>query len=190
MWVQLGSDIDGEGSNDHSGVVALSPDGGRLAVGAWANDGAGIDAGHVRVFEWVTGTSSWVQLGPDLDGEGAGDHFGTSASLSSGGAWLAVGAPGNDNPNGNDSGQTRVFRWADGAWVQLGSDLDGEAAEDLSGTSLALSLNGSRLGVGAFYNDNVNGTDAGHVRVFTEAIFTDGFETGGVDRWSSASPLP
>ncbi len=188
LWAQLGQDIDGEGNNDHSSIVALSLDGTRLAVGAWSNDGAGTEAGHVRVHEWDSGSSTWIQVGSDIDGEAAYDHSGTSVALSSGGSRLAVGAPGNDNVNGDASGHARVYCWDGGSWVQLGPDIDGEAAGDLSGASLALCSNGSRLAVGAFYNDNANGDDSGHVRVFSEAIFSDGFETGGADRWSSVSP--
>ena len=53
-WNQLGSDIDGEASNDRFGVgVSLSSDGTILAVGAYFNDGNGIYMnGHARVFEW------------------------------------------------------------------------------------------------------------------------------------------
>ncbi|CAK0897704.1 unnamed protein product [Prorocentrum cordatum] len=44
-------DIDGEASGDRSGVsVSLSSDGSRVAIGAFFNDGAGLDSGHVRVF--------------------------------------------------------------------------------------------------------------------------------------------
>lgn len=188
-WVQLGQDIRGEADFDWSGAsVALSADGSRVAVGAPENDGNGSNSGHVRVFEWVVGSSSWIQLGSDIDGEAVDDHFGTFVSLSSSGARLAAGAPGNDNAGGDDAGRTRVFRWDGGSWVQLGPDIDGEGAGDLSGSSLDLSSDGSRIAVGAFYNDNANGVDAGHVRVFTEAIFSDGFETGNTNRWSWSSP--
>ena len=33
-----------------------------------------IDAGHVRVYIYNTGTSSWTQRGNDIDGEAAGDE--------------------------------------------------------------------------------------------------------------------
>lgn len=66
-WVQVGADLDGEGVMDQFGYsVALSADGGRVAVGAYGNDGNGIDAGHVRVFEENGGV--WTQLGADIDG--------------------------------------------------------------------------------------------------------------------------
>ena len=56
------------------------------------------NSGHVRVFELQSG--SWVQLGVDIDGEVAGEEFGSSVSLSSDGSRLAIGAYRND-VNGN-----------------------------------------------------------------------------------------
>ena len=50
--------------------------------------------------------------------------------------------------------------------TQLGSDIDGEAAFDQSGTSVSLSNDGKRVAIGAYFNDNGNGTNSGHVRVY------------------------
>ena len=50
-WNQIGSDIDGEASNDYSGhSVSLSSNGLRLAIGAPNNADGGSLAGHVRVY--------------------------------------------------------------------------------------------------------------------------------------------
>jgi hypothetical protein len=165
-WTQVGGDIDGEAADDQFGTsVALSSDGTRLAVGAYLNDGTGSNAGHVRVFDWSG--SAWTQVGGDIDGEAAADRFGTSVALSSDGTRLAVGAIYNDG-TGSNAGHVRVFDWSGSAWTQLGADIDGEAAEDKSGHSVALSSDGTRLAVGARFNDGT-GTDAGHVRVFKES---------------------
>ncbi|MEZ4914981.1 MAG: hypothetical protein R2798_13080 [Chitinophagales bacterium] len=48
---------------------------------------------------------------------------------------------------------------------QAGADIDGEAAGDGSGYSVALSADGNRLAIGAVGNDD-NGTYAGQVRVY------------------------
>ncbi|MGC6477802.1 MAG: hypothetical protein ACON36_05895, partial [Ilumatobacteraceae bacterium] len=48
---------------------------------------------------------------------------------------------------------------------QLGSDIDGEAADDRSGSSVSLSDDGTIVAIGARYNDG-NGANAGHVRLF------------------------
>jgi len=164
---QMGSDIDGEAASDYSGKsLSLSSDGTILAIGADGNDGNGNSAGHVRVYEWNSGSSSWVQKGSDIDGAAAGDGSGRSVSLSSDGSVVAIGAPTNDD-NGNDAGHVRVYEWNSGSssWVQKGSDIDGEAANDISGISVSLSSDGTIVAIGARNNDG-NGTSAGHVRVY------------------------
>ena len=162
-WVQRGSDIDGEAAGDLSGCsVSLSADGSVVAIGAHGNDGNGIDSGHVRLYAW--NGSSWVQRGSDIDGEAAGDQSGWSVSLSADGSVVAIGAHLNDG-NGIDSGHVRLYAWNGSSWVQRGSDIDGEAAGDLSGWSVSLSADGSVVAIGTPYNSN-NGGLAGHVRVY------------------------
>ena len=107
-------------------------------------------AGHVRVYAW--NGSAWNQLGNDIDGEAAGDLSGCSVALSSDGQTLAVGAPFNDGTD-TDAGHVRVYAWDGSAWDQLGADIDGEAAGDDSGYSVALSSDGQTLAVGAYLND-------------------------------------
>ena len=51
------------------------------------------------------------------------------------------------------------------AQTQIGADIDGEAGNDLSGTSVSLSADGSIVAIGAPENDG-NGTNSGHVRVY------------------------
>ena len=160
---QVGSDIDGEAGGDYSGhSVSLSSDGSIVAIGAYANDGNGNFSGHVRVYQNVSGT--WTQVGSDIDGEAASDYSGWSVSLSSDGSIVAIGAYGN-NGNGTSSGHVRIYQNVSGTWTQVGSDIDGEAADDNSGRSVSLSSDGSIVAIGA-YGNNGNGTNSGHVRVY------------------------
>ena len=165
-WTQLGGDIDGEAAFDGSGQsVSLSSDGTRVAIGARDNDGGGTDSGHVRVYQYDSG--SWTQIGGDIDGEAATDQSGRSVSLSADGTRVAIGAAANDG-GGTSSGHVRVYQYDSGSstWTQIGEDIDGEAADDYSGSRVALSSNGARLAIGAYGNDG-NGRGAGHVRVFS-----------------------
>ena len=162
-WTQLGSDIDGEAANDNSGrSVSLSSDGTRVAIGAPYNDGNGNASGHVRVYEFSGG--DWSQLGSDIDGEAVDNYSGNSVSLSSDGTRVAIGANGNDGSY-NYAGHVRVYEFSGGTWNQLGSDIDGEAANDNSGNSVSLSSDGTRVAIGAIYNDE-NGSNSGHVRIY------------------------
>ncbi|MCB0375616.1 MAG: tail fiber domain-containing protein, partial [Sinomicrobium sp.] len=92
------------------------------------------------------------------------DQSGHSVSLSSAGTRVAIGAHFNDG-NGMDSGHVRMYEYQGGSWVQLGADINGEAAGDWSGNSVSLSSDGSSVAIGALQNDG-NGNYSGHVRVF------------------------
>ena len=160
-WTQMGIDIDGEAGEDNSGwSVSLSSDGNIVAIGAYYNDGNGSDSGHVRVYQYTNG--SWSKMGDDIDGEAAEDWSGASVSLSSDGTIVAIGARLND-ANGNASGHVRVYQYDGSAWVQMGTDIDGEATDDWSGYSVSLSSDGTIVAIGAPGNDG-NGNASGHVR--------------------------
>jgi len=163
-WVQVGPDIQGEDAGDRSGeAVSLTVDGLRVAIGAPLNSEAAFAAGHVRVYDWDG--SAWVQVGDDIDGKEHAEFSGGSVSLSADGSRLALGAAMNGS-FAPAAGQVRVYGWDGSAWSQLGSDIDGEAADDLSGVSVSLSADGSRVAIGAPYNDGVGQEGAGHVRLY------------------------
>ena len=105
-----------------------------------------------------------TQIGSDINGEAADDWSGWSVSSSSDGSIIAVGARNNDG-NGSNSGHVRVYRNISGIWTQIGADINGEAADDISGDSVSLSSDGSIVAIGASRNDG-NGTSSGHVRVY------------------------
>ena len=159
VWTLMGSDINGEAADDNSGYsVSLSADGYTLAIGAVGNDGNGSsNAGHVRIYGFSNG--GWSQLGSDINGEAAGDSSGYSVSLSADGLTVAIGAIYNGS---SDAGHVRIYEFSGGAWSQLGSDINGEAAGDQSGFSVSLSADGLTVAIGAPYNSN----NAGHVRIY------------------------
>ena len=159
VWTQIGTSITGESEGDQSGnAVCLSADGSVVAIGAPYNNEVGNNAGHVRVFENISGV--WTQIGTDIDGEAAEDQSGIAVSLSADGAMLAVGAE-----LAAGSGNVRVFENIDGTWTQTGNSINGAANVDYFGHSIALSSNGSYVTVGARGND-AGGTDAGQTKTF------------------------
>ncbi|MBN3036389.1 MAG: T9SS type A sorting domain-containing protein, partial [Bacteroidales bacterium] len=162
-WTQIGQNIEGEIPGDCFGYsVSLSSNGLTLAVGA---PGAllGGSNNYVRIFENQSGT--WTQIGQNIDGEAEYDKSGTSVSLSYQGSIVAIGAPYNYGNNNYPVGHVRIFENQNGTWTKIGMDIDGEAFDDHSGTSVSLSSNGSIIAIGAPWNTG-NGYDAGHVRVF------------------------
>lgn len=144
-WGRVGLDIDGEAAGDKSGhSISISADGGTIIVGAIRNTAF---QGHARVFDWVS--SSWRQRGTDIDGEGTGNEWGASVTLSADGNRLACGAPYNDD-GGHNAGNARAFDWTTGSsWQQIGPDMHGVTSGRRYGDSISLSPDGSRLAISA-----------------------------------------
>ena len=163
-WNQLGNDIDGDATDDHLGKsVSLSADGQTLAVGATVAHGSSGFAGHVRIYSYDG--NNWIQVGTDIEGKENLELSGTSVSLSSDGSIVAIGATENRN-NGINSGTVRAYTYNGTDWFQLGTDIDGEGANDYSGSSVSLSADGRTVAIGASLNDG-NGSNSGHVRIYT-----------------------
>ncbi|KAL3806164.1 hypothetical protein ACHAXA_004493 [Cyclostephanos tholiformis] len=51
------------------------------------------------------------------------------------------------------------------SWMQLGDDIDGQAAMDNAGYAVSLSADGSKVAIGSPWNSD-SGINSGHVRVF------------------------
>lgn len=160
-WVQMGDDIVGESESDQCGwSVSFSQNGNKVAVGSPGNDENGLDAGHVRVFEW-TG-NNWTQIGNNIVGEAVHHLCGLSVAFSENGNKLAIGSP---TPNGPPKpGSVRVFEWDGMDWVQVGNKLVGSTNDDF-GWDVSIASDGLTLAIGA-PNNYDNGFVSGQVQVY------------------------
>lgn len=157
QWVQIGADLYGYNDSDNFGTsLSLSANGNRLAIGSPMNSDKDLHTGDVRIYELDLDSSTWVQLGSKIDGEGRADRFGTSVALSSDGSIIAAGAPYNDADPGNniyDTGHVKVLEFNGDDWVQMGDDIKGNFGVEcperqtggFAGSSIALSADGLRL---------------------------------------------
>jgi len=155
---QLGQTIYGNATGDRFGYSAdVTAQGNVIILSSPRYSGYNNRQGYVQVFsldsddETAGTTGTWKQVGQDIAGEAIMDEFGYSVSISDDGKTIAVGAPYNDGKNGEDSGHFRIYRLADdgASWKQIGGDIDGDAADDYSGTSVSLSANGTIVAIGA-----------------------------------------
>ena len=158
-WAQLGSDINGDPVGGGFGYrLDISSDGTIVAIAASYNP-----LGYVGVYQYDPTSADWTKIGSNIVGEDI-DGFGQSVAISSDGTRVVIGAPFN-----NDfTGAVRVYEYDGIDWIQLGSDIDGEAAGDLFGRSVAISSDNPPdlfVAIGATGNDD-NGNNAGHARVY------------------------
>ena len=174
---------------DHFGR-SVSIDGDTIVVGSYLDDDNGYNSGSAYVYTRNTAgnlTSGWTQVAKLTAGDGAqDDKFGQSVAIS--GDTVVIGSY-LDDDKGTASGSAYVFNTAK-TWVQVGGDLDGEAAYDLFGgstlpaKSICMSDDGRRAAVGALFNDGV-GSSAGHVRVYEESNNSWSQLGGDLDAWAA-----
>ena len=165
-WGVVGSPIEGSvAAGDGTGEsVSLSADGSRVAVGSpLHNVGEKEDAGQVRVLERIAG--EWTLVGGAIVGLEAGEHFGSSVSLSADGSRVAIGAMKHDVGDATGAGQVRIFELSGDAWTLVGAPLDGLAKLDQFGKATSLSADGNRVAIGADGSD-AGGPWGGQIRVF------------------------
>ena len=99
------------------------------------------------------------------DGAG-GDLFGSAVAVD--GDTVVVGALLDDNANGTDAGAAYVFVLSGATWSQQAKLLASDGVGgDRFGNSVA--LDGDVLIVGAYFDDNANGTSAGAAYVFNRS---------------------
>ena len=164
-WEQVGPDIPGENDDGEGYDIALSGDGRTAIIGAPFNSSSAPLAGRTTIRRF-DGTS-WMLIGT-FTGERNRDFSGSAVALSADGSTAIIGAAGNDGGAGaaiTESGHARVFRYDGTTWNQLGSDIDGEAADDNAGSSVAMSADGETVIIGARTNDG-GGNNSGHARIY------------------------
>ena len=91
--------------------------------------------------------------------------------MSSDGNTIVIGALFND-ATGASAGHVRIYEWSASAWNQKGVDIDGEAYDDKSGSSVSMSSDGNTIANGAPFNDGATAINAGHVRIYNFCITT------------------
>ena len=188
----LSVNIDGEVAGDMFGkTVSLSSDGTTVAIGApqndlsyaYANTGQCDDDNNVAwgnmisTYEECQQAALQLQLPYVTREDNKGMIPGCSVQEGNEGLhWNPIWyGPGYKNDNWNCGQRTcicketiqnvgRVRIYQDG--TQLGNNIDGEAANDLFGSSVSLSSDGTRVAIGAPQNDGAN---AGHVRIYAFA---------------------
>ena len=146
-------------NNDFFGY-SVGMDNGRLIVGA----------NHAQLARvYVNSPTSWNNnLWYEEDSFSAsdvasGDSFGSSTDIS--GDWAIVGSPHDDNARGTNAGSAYLFQWNGSDWIQRKKIMASDgAANDYFGSAVA--IHGDYAVIGAPYEDNQRGSNAGSIYVF------------------------
>lgn len=166
-WVQVGQDLNGyaiSSTGSYLGnAVDISYNGNIIVLGERAHIvNSQYNVGRVKVYEYDTNSSSWLQIGQDLNGTQDNEQYGLSVSISNDGSVVAIGTLNHDNPSYN--GIVQVYENNSNSWVQKGQSLYGLANNDKFGRDVVLSLDGNVLAV--TYGEYTGSTDSGIVKVY------------------------
>ncbi|MBO6515040.1 MAG: gliding motility-associated C-terminal domain-containing protein [Bacteroidia bacterium] len=148
-WVKMGKDIAIEG-NGGADEIEFSSDGNRLVVGVKETNTDGMHRGYVAVYDW-DGTD-WEIAGEPIYGK-KGEWHGSSASISSDGSTMAVGASYGLVGNGTN-GYVQVYHWDGEKWNQRGKDILG-LTEGGRWSRVSLNSDGSLIAIGATFGNRV-----------------------------------
>ena len=147
------------------------PTGSGLSSNSFSNNGKIVAVGGInydsekgiaRVYQ-RNSSNQWVQLGSDLIGDSAGDHF-ALVSLSGDGKILAVGGDLNDT-GGTDAGHIKLYNYVNNQWSQIGSTISGDTSGDQLGFNPLVSRDGTLVIVPVLNDDTTNGDDSGSFTV-------------------------
>ena len=159
-WSQLGNDIDGDAATHDFGTSISMNDAGTIIVigGDYEHDTSGSNAGNVKVYEYSS--STWSQIGADIDSAVADEQFGCAIGMNAAGDIIVVGAKSHDS----SKGRVQVYKYSGSSWSQLGSDVQDSVEGDEFGTSVDINSAGDRIVVGA--PKSSGGVEVGQVRVY------------------------
>ena len=154
-WTQKGDAIEGTNSSESLGIRGLDMNGDGTVVAA-QGDGA-----VVKVFQYSEDTNTWTQMGVTLTAASASGIV----SLDEAGTTLVVGDPG-----ATPWGETKIYKFIDGSWTQLGSTIIGEhsARGDTvnDGNVTRVSADGTIVATGSRLYSKANTSADGYARVF------------------------
>jgi len=144
------------------GSISVSANGRSFVAGnSWGVYDGSRNIGTAWVFQELD--LVWEQKGETLTGDEGGDQFGRSVAMNGNGTVIVVGAPDNVELFVHEDNQL-TLQDKGNQWT-LQDKIDGQS-DSKFGSSVALSSDGTRLIVGAYYAQN-NGVYSGSLYLYT-----------------------
>ena len=165
---QIGAKIVFSEAKANFGQVAAINNNGDYLISSASYQYSTDKKGLARVYNLQN--NAWVQIGSDLLGNADGDAFGVSVAMNETGNTVAVGAIQLGDGNYSGPGYVKVFRFSSGQYVQIGNDITGETIGDNFGRNIAINGDGTKIIVGAIFNDANTGSQFasnGHIRMYS-----------------------
>jgi len=163
-WTQRAKLLASDGDQRDNFGDAVAIDGGTIVVGAPGDeDPNGEEGGSAYVFS--RSGETWSQQAKLVADDGNGsDALGSSVTLD--GDTAVIGAPSDEDPNGEGGGSAYVFSRSDRTWSQQ-AKLFADDGDSNDSFGIAATFNGDTAVIGAHRDEDPNGEEGGSAYVFT-----------------------
>ncbi len=169
-WQALGQDLETTYYDNFSAYytktqsgcsIAFDSSGSRLVVGGKLGSYL---VGHVIIYDFDEESSKWNVNG-QIDGDNYYDRFGHDVDISEDGNRIIVGASSSEVY----AGQVSVYDYDGTSWTRIGQKIYGANDEDLMGSSVAISGDGTHIAFSSPKYDEKKDTNTneGKVEVYT-----------------------
>ena len=126
-WLQLGNEIISPTIADNfGGSISMSDDGNTIIIGDSFNDDLGNNVGECVVYSFDADTSSWNQLGSDINGPSHARFFGSTVDIHNDATVIAIGAWYGKNASSNTAGTVTMYHWIGDDWYQYDEIIPGK----------------------------------------------------------------
>ena len=180
-WVQIGDKLTGNDGSQFGRGVAISDDGTKIVVGGYLADLNGTNSGYVQAFQWsreptggifmdISGgltidchsndnltKDTFAQLGSTLTG--SSDNFGYTVNMNYTGDMMIVGR----NTGTSAKAYPTVYKYTNGQWSQVGTNVYGENSTYFSMISL---ISNDGTVIAASSHTSVDGGSEGAIHVY------------------------
>lgn len=152
-WEKIGKDLESDDEFPYTGQdVSLSYDGSRVVFSSTKNL-YNVEPEELSDFSKISGYQNnggkWELYADPIIINIANSGGGYSISTSKNCEIVAVGIPySSPGPYNDANGFVQVYKFSNGKWNQMGSDIRGKGEASLFGSSVSLSADGMTLGVG------------------------------------------
>ena len=156
---------DGAADDHFGGSVAMSANGKTMVVSSRYDDDNGSNSGSAYVYDF-DGTEWHESQKLTASNGSADDIFGWKVAISSDGKTIVVGANGDDDTQGANTGAAYLYKYDGVLWkeIEILKASDAAAGDEL-GSSVAITADGNKIIVGARYDDN-SATNTGSVYTY------------------------
>ena len=181
-WVQIGDTLAGIAASDFGRGVAISDDGTKIVAGGWLADLNGTNSGYVQAFQWsqksyekpimeVSGNTLTISNGEEYNARGyvfnklgdtltgSNDAFGYTVNMNYTGDMMIVGR----NTSTSANAHPTVYKYRNGQWSQVGTNVYGENSTYFSMISL---ISNDGTVIAASSHTALDGSNEGAIHVY------------------------